>query len=208
MKFYPIFHSCVPAQALAFALALQLTASSLAAQTLPTALNIVVVQGDGATGRVRHRVAQAPVIRVLDEHEKPIAGAAVVFTLPTEGATGVFGNGDRTLTIMTDERGAAAALGLRFNHIPGKVPVHVNVSYRGLTARANIMQISEAPAGYKPGGGSAGKIVAILAVLAAGGAGGAYYALRNSSSSAPTPAASAPAAIGITPGNGSLAPPR
>src|SRR5262245_22591386 len=58
------------------------------AQTLPTALNIVVVEGEGAVNNVRQRVARDPIVRVEDENHNPIAGAVVVFTLPTEGATG------------------------------------------------------------------------------------------------------------------------
>jgi hypothetical protein len=132
----------------------------------------------------------------------------VVFTLPTEGATGEFGNGSKTLTVLTDSEGVAVAQGLRFNQIPGKVPVHVNVSYKGLTARTNITQIVVAPPGYKPGGGGgSGKVIAIVAALAAAGAGGAFYALRSSGKTTSTTAPTAPAAIGITPGTGTLAPP-
>ena len=191
-------------------LSLQMAIWPAAAQSLPTALNVVVVQGDDATGKVLQKASQPPVIRVQDESEKPVAGAAVVFTLPTEGATGSFGDGSKTVTLITDARGVASAQGLRFNQIPGKVPVHVNVSYRGLTARAIINQFSEAPAGYRPGGGGgSGKTIAILTVLGAAAAGGAYYALsQNKSTAPPTAAPAPPSAIGVTPGTGSIAPPR
>ncbi len=179
------------------------------AQTVPTALNIDVVEGEGARARVRQRAGRDPAIRVQDESQKPVAGAAVVFTLPTEGATGVFGNGARTLTVLTDASGTASAQGLRFNQVPGKVQIHVNVSYKGLTARTNITQFSEAPAGYKIGGGH-GKLAALLVMLAAGGAGGAYYATRSNGTTAPpaTVTPSAPTPIGISAGTGSISPPR
>ena len=195
------------ARGLAFLLVLQLP---LDAQTLPTALQIVTVQGEGAAGRVQQKATQEPAVRVLDENEKPVSGAAVVFTLPTEGATGAFGNGSKTLTLVTDASGVASAQGLRFNQIPGKVPVHVNASYKGLTARTTILQISEAPAGYKPStGGGHGKLIAILAILGAAGAGGAYYAIsQNTSSTTTTPIPTGPSPIGITPGTGTIAPPR
>jgi len=198
-----------PARALAFALALQLACVSAPAQSLPIALKILAVEGDGATGPVRQRPSQVPVIRVIDENEKPISGAAVIFTLPTEGATGEFPNGSKTLMVMTDERGNATAQGLRFNQIPGKVPITVNASYKGLTTRANIIQVSVAPAGYKPGGGShAGKWIAIVAVVAAGGAAGAFLGLRNNGSTSSTPTTPVgPQPIGITAGSPTLAPP-
>lgn len=178
------------------------------AQTLPTSLQIITVKGEGVAGRVQQRAMQEPVVRVVDENDKPIAGAAVVFTLPTEGATGAFGNSSKTLTLVTDASGVASAQGLRFNQIPGKVPVHVNASYKGLTARNIITQFSEAPAGYKPGGGH-GKVIAILGIIAAAGAGGAYYAISQNKPSPSTPPPPAgPPPIGITPGTGTIAPPR
>ena len=188
-------------------LALQLVAIPVEAQTLPTALNVVVVDGEGATGPVRQRAPHIPVVRVLDEKQNPVSGASVVFTLPTEGATGVFGNGSKTLMVMTDQQGTASAQGLRFTETPGKVPVNVNVSYKGLTARTIITELSEAPAGYQPSkGGHKGVIIALLVVLAAGGGAGAYLATRKSGSPATTTPAG-PQPIGITPGTGTLAPP-
>ncbi len=208
MNSHWIFGPRAAAQALAFTLALQMAGSPAAGQSLPTSLKIVVVQGEGIAGRVRQRAAQNPAVRIVDENEKPISGAAVVFTLPTEGATGVFAGGAKTFTIVTDAEGVAVAQGLRFNQIPGKVPVHVNASYKGLMARASITQIVEAPDGYKPGGGGgSGKIIAILAILGAGGAGGAFYAMHKSGST-PSAVPAGPPAIGITPGAGTLSPPR
>jgi hypothetical protein len=198
------------ARGIAFLLVIQLAAAPINAQTLPTALHLVTVRGEGATGRVQQRASQEPAVCVVDENEKPVSGVAVAFTLPTEGATGSFGNGSKTLTLITDSSGLASAQGLRFNQIPGKVPVHVNASYKGLTARTTITQVSEAPAGYKPGGGGgSGKVIAILAVIAAAGGGGAYYALSQNKSVPPSANPSAPpSAIGITPGTGTIAPPR
>jgi hypothetical protein len=179
------------------------------AQTpLPTELNIVVVEGEGAINNVRQRVAREPVVRVEDENHKPIAGVAVVFTLPTEGATGEFSNGAKSLTMMTDSQGKAAAQGLRLNQIAGKIPIHINASYRGLTARTSITQFSVLPPGAKASsssGGGHGGLIAVLVVLGAAAAGGgAYFATRsNSNSSGGTPPPTI-TPIGITPGTGTI----
>lgn len=207
MSYSWISLSKTASQALALALAVQLAAPPIAGQSMPSAIQVVLLRGDGVSGQVRARSTQDPAVRVVDDKEANVVGAAVVFTLPTEGATGVFSNGSKTLTVLTNSEGVAVAQGLRFNQIPGKVPVHVNVSYKGLTARTNITQIVTAPAGYKPGGGGSGKIIAIIAGLAAAGAGGAFYALRNSGKTSTTTAPTAPASIGITAGTGTLAPP-
>src|SRR5437763_4811792 len=127
-------------KSLAVGLSLLITLPTLQAQTqpLPTELNIVVVEGEGAINNVRQRVAHDPAVRVEDENHKPITGVAVVFTLPTEGATGEFSNGAKSLTIMTDAEGRAAAQSLRMDQVAGKIPIHVNASFRGLTARTSI----------------------------------------------------------------------
>jgi len=77
---------------LAFALILPVESLPAQEPTLPASLNIVVVEGEGAINNIRQRVARDPMVRVEDNNHKPIAGAVVVFTLPTEGATGEFGN--------------------------------------------------------------------------------------------------------------------
>src|ERR1035437_7549766 len=54
-------------------------------------LNTVVVEG--AINNVRQRAARAPGVRVEEQNHKPIAGAAVAFTLSTVCASGEFSNG-------------------------------------------------------------------------------------------------------------------
>lgn len=177
------------------------------AADLPTQLNLVVVDGEGAQGNIGQRVGHLPVVRAEDENHKALAGAAVVFTLPTEGATGQFGNSSKSLTVITDNDGRASAQGLRFNFIPGKVPIHINASYKGLTARTTITEISIAPPGAKIGGGGGGhgKLVAVLIVVAAAAGGGAALALRGKDNTAAAPAGPTVTPIGLTPGTGTVA---
>jgi hypothetical protein len=194
-------------KSLAIFLCILLGSPALPAQTLPIELNIVVVEGEGATNAVRQRVKSEPLIRVEDENHKPVSGAAVVFTLPTSGATGEFGNGSKTLTNTTDRNGMAAAQGLKMNYVAGKVPIHINASYRGLTARASIMQSSVLPPGAKQSKGDGhGGLIAVLIILgAAAGGGGAYVATRQKQSAGAAPTTPAgPPPIGITPGTGSI----
>lgn len=47
------------------------------------ALNLVIVEGEGAINNIRQRTARDPIVRVEDENHKPVAGAAVVFLLPS-----------------------------------------------------------------------------------------------------------------------------
>jgi hypothetical protein len=174
-------------------------------QEAPKELKIVVIQGDGAINKVRRPAAVEPSVAIEDENQKPIAGATVIFTLPTEGTTGQFGSGGQKFTTMTDAQGHATAAGLKVNEYPGNLLVEVNASYRGLAARAVITQTDEGPPVTKPQASSGGhrKLVVILAVVAAAAGGGAYYALSRgggSTSSSTGTSTTGPAAIGLTPG--------
>lgn len=177
------------------------------AQKLPKELNVVVVSGEGAVNEVGQRVATEPAVRVEDENHKAVAGAVVVFTLPTDGATGEFGNHSKTLAVVTDSRGEAAAKGIRANQVPGKLPIHINASYRGLATHLSMMQFLTAPHGVKKGGG--GKLAAIFLLIGGAAAGGAVVALRNKQTSTPAAPPTAPVLtpIGITAGTGTVGAP-
>src|SRR5689334_10476333 len=86
-------------------------APPLTAQAPAPKLNIVVVEGEGAINNIRQRTAREPIVQVEDENHRPVAGAAVVFTLPSNGAGGAFANGAHTLTTVTDAQGRAVAHG-------------------------------------------------------------------------------------------------
>jgi hypothetical protein len=194
---------------LSYVLCVQAVIPSAWAQNAPAQIQIVVVDGEGAINNVGQRSTRNPVVRVQDENGKPISGAAVVFSLPTEGVSGTFSNDEKTLIVTTDARGEVTASGLRVNQVPGRLQIHVNASYRGQTARANVTQFSMAVPG-KGNGGSAGKTaLVVLALVGGAAAGGAAFALRgkNGGPAAP-PSASLPNPIGIAPGAGSVGPPR
>jgi hypothetical protein len=182
----------------------QLCAASAWAQETGGQLNIVIVEGDGAINNIRQRTAREPIVQVEDQNHKPIAGAAVVFLLPDQGASGVFANGSHTLTVMTDAQGRAVARGFRPNNVQGKLQIHVTASHEGQTASATISQTNAvgAAAGAAAGGISA-KLITILVIAGAAVAGGVVAATRGGGSSptAPTPPTT------VTPGTGTVGAP-
>ena len=196
-------------KALAICLSFLIACPALSAQTMPTQLNIVVIEGEGAVNNIRQRVARDPVVQVEDENHKPIAGAVVMFTLPTEGATGEFGGSVKSTVVNTNAEGRAVASNLKMNGLSGKIPIHITASYRGLSARTSITMFSQVPPGAKESksGGGHGALIAVLVILGAGAAGGgAYFATHGSKTAAPpTPVPAGPTPIGITPGTGSIA---
>jgi hypothetical protein len=190
-------------------LALWIIAAVSYAQAPAPALNLTVLEGEGAINNIRQRTAREPIVQVEDENHRPVAGVAVVFTLPTTGAGGTFSNGTNTLTTLTDNQGRAVARGLRPNNVQGQYQIRVNASKNGQTASTTITQ-TNALIGAAAGAAAAGisaKLIAIIAVAAgAAVAGGVVAATRNgNNNNTPTPAA---AVVTITPGTATVAPPR
>ena len=179
-----------------------------AAQTAPvTKLNLVVVEGEGAINNIRLRTAREPIVQVEDQNHKPVAGAVVVFTLPQQGASGIFPNGAKMLTVLTDDQGRAVARGLQPNNVSGKMQIRVNASFQGQTASTSIAQtnVAAAAAGAGAGAGAvSGKLIAIVAIAAAGVAGGVVAATRGGGSTA----AVVKPPTSIAPGGGTVGPPR
>src|SRR5690242_19189293 len=167
-------------------------------------LNLVIVEGEGAINNIRQRTAREPIVQVEDENHKPIAGAAVVFLLPDQGASGVFANGARTLTVSTDAQGRAVAHGFHPNGVSGKLQMRVTASYQGKSANATISQtnMAGAAAAGAAGAGISAKLIAIIAIAGAAAAGGAIAATRGGGHST-----TATQTTTITPGTGTVGAP-
>jgi hypothetical protein len=181
------------------------------AQAPPTGLNINILEGEGAINNIKQRTAREPIVQVEDENHRPIAGAIVIFTLPDRGASGVFANGSRSMTVTTDAQGQARAVGLRPNNAEGQMQIQVSVSYQGLTASAVITQTNAAGgAGAAAGGGvGTGKIIALLAVLGGAAAGGIVAATRGGGSTSTTSTGPPPPTpTSVSAGPPSFGPPR
>ena len=124
-------------------MAFLLPVALLYAQESASLLNIVIVEGEGAINNVRKRVAREPMVQVEDRNRKPIGGVILTFTLPNQGAGGVFANGSHSLTVTTDNAGRAVARGIKPNNLNGKFEIRVNASHNGQTARATITQTNQ-----------------------------------------------------------------
>ena len=178
-------------------------------QTLPAfaqgQLNLVIVEGEGATNNIRQRTAREPIVQVEDENHKPVAGAAVVFLLPDQGASGTFANGSHTLTVMSDAQGRAVAHGFHPNHVEGQYNIRVSASFQGKTGTATISQTNVmAGAAAAAGAGISMKLIVILAVAGAAAAGGAIAATRGGGSGSTSVTTTTTT---ITPGTGTVGAP-
>ncbi len=114
-------------------------AAQAAQNAIGTALNIIVVEGEGAINNVRERVAREAIVRVEDENHRPVSGASVSFLLPDSGPSGTFADGSRLFSAFTDQQGQAV---VRFqpNDQTGPFRIKVDASSQG---RSNTAYIGE-----------------------------------------------------------------
>ena len=181
------------------------------AQDVPK-LNLVIVEGEGAINNIKQRTAREPVVQVEDENHRPVAGAAVMFELPSQGASGTFPGGGHSLTVMTDNQGRAVARGLRPNNVQGQYQIQVTASHNGQSAHSTITQTNALVAAGAAAGAAAGisgKLIAVIVVAAAAAAGGAIYATHSGGGSSNTTSTigTGTALVTISPGSGSVGPP-
>lgn len=168
-------------------------------------LNIVILEGEGAVNNIRQRVAREPIVRVEDENHKPVAGATVVFLLPSDGAGGSFPGNQHMVTVQTNQNGEAVGRGLRPNNVQGDFAIRVTASYQGATASAVINQTNAIAGAAAAGAGAAGaaatgisaKVLVILGIAAAAVGGGVYAATRDNNGGGSGPPPRTPTAISI-----------
>ena len=152
-----------------------------------TALNIVILDSDGAINNIKQRTAREAIVRVEDQNHKPVAGALVLFAAPDNGPGGTFVDGLKSLQVTTDENGRAQA---RFhpNATTGAFVIKITAMFQGQSATAEIRQ-TNATGGGDAGGSVApttgfwlsGRTILIISAVAAGAI-AAGFAARGGSS--------------------------
>lgn len=181
------------------------------AQDTTPKLNIVIVEGEGAINNIRQRTAREPIVEVQDENHKPVAGAAVIFALNNQGAGGSFAGGSHTLTTVTDSQGRAVARGFHPNHVQGQYQMHVTASRNGQSANADIAMSNVVAAGAAStaaASGISGKTIGIIVIAVAVAAGGGAYLATHTGGGSNSTTGPANTPITITPGSGTVGPPR
>jgi hypothetical protein len=147
-------------------------------------IRVLIVAGQDEIHNVNRKLRTQPVVEVQDQNRNPVQGAAVVFTLPSQGPGGTFENGSSTLTLTTDHLGRAIASGIRLNKQLGPYTIHVTASYQGQTANALITQTNVS--GVPASGGTLGVstrawvLLGVSVVLIAGAVVAAHNLLNQS----------------------------
>jgi hypothetical protein len=155
------------------------------------ALRIVILEGEGAIIQIRQQVAREATVQVLDEKNKPVAGAMVVFTLPDHGPGGSFADGSKTQIAYTNEGGRATAMGFSSNSIEGSFKLNVTASAHGIAANTVAVSQANAIAATGAAGKTAGPgtavakkgvsktLIAVLVIAGGAAAAGAAVAAKG-----------------------------
>ena len=92
-------------------------------------LKIVPLAGKGEMNDLERHIMAPLVLEVLDQNDRPVEGAEVVFRFPINGPGAVFPGGKTSQTARTNGQGQAAAMNWTANNQVGSFDVHVTVNY-------------------------------------------------------------------------------
>jgi hypothetical protein len=114
-------------------------AQPLATSQLPVqqSLKVRALAGNGEMNDLERRIMAPLVIQVLDQNDRPMEGAEVVFRFPINGPGATFPDGKTSVTVRTNGTGQAAALNWMANGV-GTFDVHVNASYGNQIGEATV----------------------------------------------------------------------
>jgi hypothetical protein len=173
---------------------LLLSTSIIAGQQ--TGLKVIVLRGNGIDNVINEVPPEPFAVRVVDATNRPISGATVMFTAPSNGPGGTFPTG-ASFSTVTDEDGRALGLLYHPNSIEGSYTVQVRAEFLGQSSMTSIRQSNVLVKKSKV----SSKRKFVIAAVAGAGAAIAASALGGGGSSA-TPAR--PATPTITFGNASI----
>ena len=164
-------------------------------------LKILVLAGNGEMNDLERKVMAPLVVQVLDQNDRPVEGAEVVFRFPMNGPGATFAGGKSSQTFRTNGTGEAAAANWMANGEVGTFDVHVTATYgneqRETTVNmSNVTRIVEGTKRAKQSHWYSSKWVKVALIGGAAGiVAGVVLATRGGSSTASKPP------IIITPGS-------
>lgn len=91
-------------------------------------LKVTPLAGNGEMNDLERKVMAPLVVQVLDQNDRPVEGAEVVFRFPLTGPTAAFPNQKNAQTFKTDADGQAAATGWMANREVGNFVIQVTAS--------------------------------------------------------------------------------
>lgn len=164
-------------------------------------LKVKALAGDREMNDLERRVMAPLVVQVLDQNDRPVEGADVVFRFPLNGPGATFTGGKTSATVRTNGQGQAAAMNWMANNEVGTFQIRVTATYgnqmgEATVSMSNVTKIVEENKRAKQTHWYSSKWVKIAIVAGVAGAvTGIVLGTRGGSSTATTPT------ITISPGS-------
>ena len=177
-----------------------LLTAGLPAQT-PSGIEVVVLEGDGATNSLAGKSLHPVTILVQDSAKRPIEGAAVSLILPANGAGGSFGYGNTIETKHSSREGRVTFSGMHSRNVAGSFRAEVRASRGGQRGAAGFTQTNAEIDAPPQSRWTNKRTLIMLGVIAAGVGIGLGVGLHNSDSGKP-------AGYTVTPGGPTVTSPR
>jgi hypothetical protein len=92
-------------------------------------LKVTALAGNHEANDLERALMAPLVVQVLDQNDRPVEGAEVVFRFPLNGPSATFRGGNSSQTVHTNGQGQAAATNWFANNQVGSFDVHVTASY-------------------------------------------------------------------------------
>jgi len=167
------------------------------------ALQIQVVEGEGAMYATGARSVRPIVVLVTDELGRPAPGVTVAFLLPDEEPSGAFGSGLKTDIQQTGRDGRVSLAGIQWGRQAGAVRLRITASSgelrAGTVCQVHLTEWASQVDRAAGGGGGGGKRWWVLAAGAAAGAVIGGMSVRGGGPPAPAAAATTASAVQIGP---------
>lgn len=117
-------------------------------------LKILALAGNGEMNDLERKVMAPLVVQILDQNDRPVEGAEVVFRFPLNGPGAAFPGGKTSQTVRSNGTGEAAALNWMANGEVGTFEIHVNATYGNeigetIVKMQNVSRIVEAQGSNK-----------------------------------------------------------
>jgi hypothetical protein len=113
-------------------------AQSAAQLPVEQSLKVRVLAGNNEMNDLERRIMAPLVVQVVDQNERPIESAEVVFRFPISGPGATFTGGKTSVVVRTNGTGQAAATNWMANGQVGTFQVHVNASYGNQVGEATL----------------------------------------------------------------------
>jgi hypothetical protein len=88
---------------------------------------------------LERRVMAPLVVQVLDQNDRPMEGAQVVFRFPVSGPSATFPGGKTSVSVRTNQTGQAPAVNWMANSETGGFQVHINASYGNQVGETTVL---------------------------------------------------------------------